>query len=47
LQVQLANGMQLANSAGTITLLDPSGLKVSGVSYTGQQAQREGWTVAF
>jgi hypothetical protein len=47
LQVQLANGMQLANSGGTISLLDPSGLKVSGVAYTGQQAQREGWTVAF
>jgi hypothetical protein len=32
---------------GTITLLDGTGLKVSGVSYTADQASREGWTIAF
>jgi uncharacterized protein YukJ len=42
-----SNGMQLGNHGGTITLLDAHGLKVSGVSYTEEQAQREGWTIAF
>ena len=47
LSVPVANGMQLGNHGGTITLLDASGLKVSGVAYTEEQAQREGWTIAF
>jgi len=37
----------LSNDGGLITLLDASGLKVHGVSYTKAQAAREGWTVAF
>ncbi|GAA0420104.1 hypothetical protein Acor_29980 [Acrocarpospora corrugata] len=40
-------GLQLGNSGGAITLLDPTGLKVHGVSYTKDQAAREGWTINF
>jgi hypothetical protein len=39
--------MALGNKGGSITLLDQAGLKVSGVSYTAEQVQREGWTVTF
>ena len=41
------NGFQLGNRGGAITLLDPAGLKVDGVSYTEEQSRREGWTVSF
>ena len=37
----------LSNDGGLISLLDASGLKVHGVSYTKAQAGRQGWTVAF
>jgi uncharacterized protein YukJ len=47
LSVPVTNGMALGNKGGSITLLDAAGLKVSGVSYTAQQAQREGWTITF
>jgi uncharacterized protein YukJ len=47
LNVTLRENVQLGNRGGSITLLDKSGLKVSGVSYTAEQAQREGWTVTF
>jgi hypothetical protein len=39
--------VQLGNSGGIITLLNRSGLKVDGVSYTEADAKREGWTVVF
>ncbi len=39
--------VQLGNKGGIITLLDDRELKVDGVSYTEQQAQREGWTLVF
>lgn len=39
--------MQLANRGGTITLLDPAGLKVDGVAYTREQARSEGRTIVF
>jgi hypothetical protein len=39
--------MTLSNKGGTITLLDKSGLKVHGVSYTKAQAGKEGETVVF
>ena len=42
LAVALPPTLQLGNSGGLITLLDGGGLKVDGVSYTEQQAQREG-----
>jgi hypothetical protein len=41
------DGVVLGNSGGAITLLDPNGLKVHGVSYTGEQAGTEGWTITF
>jgi hypothetical protein len=47
LTVPVTNGMALGNKGGSITLLDRAGLKVSGVAYTAEQAQREGWTLTF
>jgi uncharacterized protein YukJ len=47
LAVTVADGVQLGNRGGAITLLDGAGLKVHGVSYTADQARREGWTLAF
>ena len=47
LLVPVADGVQLGNSGGAVTVLDAGGLKVAGVSYTAAQAQREGWTVVF
>ena len=47
LAVALPPTLQLGNSGGLITLLDSGGLKVDGVSYTEQQAKREGWTIVF
>ncbi|MGW4893106.1 DUF2278 family protein [Kitasatospora sp. NPDC004240] len=41
------NGFQLGNRGGTITLCDPDGLKVHGVSYTANQAAAEGRTITF
>lgn len=45
--VSLSPNVQLGNKGGIITLLDAQGLKVDGVSYTGEQAKREGWTIVF
>ena len=45
LEVALTAPTKLGNSGGIITLLDAQGLKVDGVSYTGAQAQREGWLI--
>ena len=39
--------MALSNKGGTITLVDANGTKVHGVSYTGDQARRDGWTIVF
>ena len=39
--------VQLSNQGGTITLLDPHGLKIHGVAYTRQQAALEGWSIGF
>ncbi|WP_433298853.1 DUF2278 family protein [Pseudonocardia sp. CA-142604] len=47
LVVALTDGVTLGNSGGAITLLDPQGLKVHGVSYTAEQAHDEGWTLVF
>ena len=47
LQVSLPPDVQLGNAGGLITLLDKQGRKVHGVSYTAEQATREGWTIAF
>jgi uncharacterized protein YukJ len=47
LTARLTAPTQLGNSGGIITLLDAAGLKVDGVSYTREQAKREGWLVVF
>jgi hypothetical protein len=47
LKVVLSNGVALGNRGGAITVLDAEGRKVAGVSYTGEQVRREGWTVTF
>ncbi|WP_010137989.1 DUF2278 family protein [Oceanicola sp. S124] len=40
-------GVALSNRGGTITLLDPQGLKVDGVSYTAAEARPEGKVLTF
>ncbi|MDC0767964.1 DUF2278 family protein [Streptomyces sp. HD] len=47
LTVRLNGGAQLGNHGGEISLLDAKRLKVDGVSYTAEQAGREGWSVVF
>ena len=42
-----AKGIELPNDGGIISLLDNKGLKVHGVSYTAQDASKEGWTIVF
>jgi len=37
----------LSNKGGIITILDATGLKVDGVSYTKAQASSPGWTIVF
>jgi hypothetical protein len=38
---------QLSNEGGIITLLNAGGIKVHGVSYTKEQAQKQGWIIVF
>lgn len=45
--VTLTPTVQLGNNGGIITLLNAQGLKVDGVSYTKEQAARQGWTLVF
>ncbi|MFD5862196.1 MULTISPECIES: hypothetical protein [Streptomyces] len=45
--MRLDGGARLGNHGGEIGLLDARELKVDGVSYTAEQAAREGWTVVF
>jgi hypothetical protein len=45
--VKLSKEVQLGNKGGILTLLDSRGLKIDGVSYTKEQAEREGWTIVF
>lgn len=47
LVVPVSPTLSLGNNGGIVTLLDPRELKVHGVSYTRDQAEREGWTIAF
>ncbi|MFB6805140.1 DUF2278 family protein [Streptomyces sp. NPDC056387] len=47
LTVPGGDGFHLGNQGGTITLLDPDGIKVHGVAYTARQAEREGRTITF
>jgi hypothetical protein len=39
--------IELSNKGGIITLLDKKGLKVDGVSFTKEDASKEGWTIVF
>jgi uncharacterized protein YukJ len=45
--IPVTNGMHLGNRGGGVSLLDATGRKVHGVSYTADQARREGWTLVF
>lgn len=45
--VPLTPHVALGNRGGTASLLDANGIKVHGVSYTAEQAKKEGWTVVF
>jgi uncharacterized protein YukJ len=47
LQVKLPQQLDVGLQGGAMTLLNPEGLKVTGVSYTANQAAREGWTIVF
>lgn len=47
LRIPLRTPIQLSNHGGLLTLLNPAGLKVDGIAYTAEQAQREGWTLVF
>lgn len=39
--------IQLGNDGGIITLLDSDGVKINGVSYTKEDANKQGWTIVF
>ncbi|GAA2708417.1 MULTISPECIES: DUF2278 family protein [Streptomyces] len=45
--VPAGDGFRLGRDGGAVSLLDPAGLKVHGVAYTGEQARQEGWTTTF
>ena len=45
--VRLPANVPLSNQGGIITLLNGQGLKVHGVQFTKQQANKEGWTIVF
>lgn len=47
LRIALQEPLVLPNRGGTLTLLDPAGLKVDGVAYSGAQAARPGRTIVF
>ena len=46
-EILLGTSLALGNRGGIITLQNEKGLKVHGVSYTAEQAAREGWRIAF
>jgi uncharacterized protein YukJ len=45
--VRVEKPLALSNKGGIITILDETGLKVDGVSYTKAQASNPGWTIVF
>jgi uncharacterized protein YukJ len=47
LAVRIEKPLALSNKGGIITILDETGLKVDGVSYTKAQASNPGWTIVF
>lgn len=46
-RIPLGPPVALGNRGGLVTLLDPAGLKVDGVAYTGDAAAEEGRTLVF
>src|SRR5262245_11004266 len=47
LVVTLPIDVALGNNGGICNLLDNQGRKIDGISYTKEQAAREGWTLVF
>lgn len=47
LRVDIVPPVALSNKGGIISLINDKGLKVDGVSYTREQANRPGWTIVF
>lgn len=48
LQIRLdGKGAQLSNKGGVISLIDDKGLKIDGVSYTKEEANKQGWFLVF
>ncbi len=47
LRIALRPPVLMSDTGGLITLLDASGLRVDGVSYTAEQAQRAGYSLTF
>jgi uncharacterized protein YukJ len=47
LAIRVAKPLALSNKGGLISILDETGLKVDGVSYTKAQASNPGWTIVF
>jgi uncharacterized protein YukJ len=45
--IRVQKPVALSNKGGIITILDETGLKVDGVSYTKAQASNPGWTIVF
>jgi len=45
--VRVEKPLALSNKGGIISILDETGLKVDGVSYTKAQASNPGWTIVF
>ena len=47
LAIRVAKPLALSNKGGIISIVDETGLKVDGVSYTKAQASNPGWTIVF
>jgi len=47
LKVGLDKKINISNKEGIITFLDNNGLKIYGVYYAKENAQKEGWTMIF
>jgi uncharacterized protein YukJ len=47
IRIGIADGLDVGRDGGALTLYDPGGLKVHGVSWTKREAKRRGWTVTF
>lgn len=45
--IRVQKPVALSNKGGIITIIDETGLKVDGVSYTKGQASNPGWTIVF